>query len=331
MFSFRFSPAWRNGTFAGLVVFAALVAAPADAGEGVRRALLVGCTEFPEMKKLYGEEGYAGIRLTASQNDVELLRNVLVEKHGFDAQNIVSLAGWDEAAEETRPTRRNIERAFKRMAVNVQPGDVVVVFLASHCTQLPLPPAGDESDPTRKNVPASVRTAERDKYDEIFMAADAGGLDWEKRKLPNGIFDHELASWIQDIRLRGALVCAIVNTPHAAGLLDVAPEMLLKEPSRDDTPKGQGQFENLVALYACHADEHEPSMAVQLDPPGGEKPHGLFTWMLCEGLRKDGASERSYRELLSAVLDAYRQRGSTPVPAGEGELDRATLVGGAAK
>lgn len=311
----------RAAIAAGLVVSAS----PAGLADGIRRALLIGCTEFHEMQKLYGEEGYGGIRLRGPANDVAALRTVLIDQWSFDAARIAVLTGWDESAADSRPTRANIRAAFEKLVDESGRDDLVLVYLASHCPQLPVPPTEAEAarDKTRAAAPASVRTAERDGLDEVFLAADAGALDWENRKVANGVLDHEFATWLQRIRERGAFVVAIVNTPHAAGLLDTGPELLARNPGRDDSPKGQSRMKGLAALYACHADEATVEMDVAVGPADAQKPHGLLAWSLCEALRKEEARAWSYRQLFTAVADAcQRHGGRAPLPASEGDLER---------
>jgi hypothetical protein len=260
---------------------------------------------------------------------VKQLHEALVQAWAFKPGDIVTLAGW-EVAEAARPTRANIVAAFEKMIEQTRSGDLVVLYLASHCTQLLTPPEGEAidpvKDPTRAAAPASARTAERDKYDEVFMPADAGAMDWENRKLDRGIFDHEFARWVQALRDRGAFVFAIVNTPHAAGLLDCTPEMLLKSPSRADTPKALAGLTGFVALYACYADESDAAMEAPAGAAGAATQPGALPGALCAALRGADAQGWSYRDLTAAIVEMYRKEGRRkPVPASEGDLEARLL------
>lgn len=288
-------------------------AAAADAVEPRRCAILVGCSEFPTLRMAYGDDGYAGIRMAGPENDVAMWRSELIERQGFAAQDIIALSGWSRDDEASRPTRGNIQRAFETTAGAVSDGSLVLVYLASHVPQVPHKPTASQPN----------TDIERDGFDEILMPADAGRLEFDERKLENGIWDHDLTRWVRELRARGAFVVVIVNAPHAAGMLDLGPETLAKKPLRADTPKSLPKIEGIALLLACAADESPVEMDFVPASEPQAAPRGLFTHVLLKSLRNGSDSPRSYRQWMDAAISEYRAAGGKgPLPMCEGDVEQ---------
>ena len=151
-------------------------AKPAAAAAGAKRALLVGCTRYANLPPASQLEGPA--------NDVVLMRMVLMEHFGFPDQAIMTLS--EEAGkargEAFRPTRENIERAFKRLARDAKPGDQVVILLSGHGAQQPEP-----------NPPPDPDNVEPDGLDETFLPADCGSWEQKHYGVANAIVDDQTA------------------------------------------------------------------------------------------------------------------------------------------
>src|SRR4051812_20869284 len=77
----------------------------AGPAKGQGRALLVGCSHYPNLEERYQLKGPA--------NDVLLMRDLLVKYFGFAAEHIVILA--EHAGKDRLPTRANIEQEFRRL------------------------------------------------------------------------------------------------------------------------------------------------------------------------------------------------------------------------
>ncbi|XP_020671843.2 metacaspase-9 [Dendrobium catenatum] len=89
-----------------------------------RLATLVGCN-------------YAGTRneLRGCINDVEAMRDLLIDRFGFDASNIVILT--DEPGAQLLPTGANIRQALRRMIDQANSGDIVFFHYSGHGTLIP--------------------------------------------------------------------------------------------------------------------------------------------------------------------------------------------------
>lgn len=301
-------------------------AAQTPAASGRRFALLVGVTEFsdPAMNR-YKLEGAA--------NDVALFRSLLLgDAFGFPASAIVSLSEPPNNA-AGRPTRANIERAFRALRDQVRPGDQVVVLLAGHGSQQPADPDPMDEEP--------------DGLDEIFLPADAAGWDESTGAVTNAIVDDDLRQWVDDIRHNGAVVWIIVDACHSgtatragrgvirdrgipAGTL-IPAEVLAaaRDRARPTTRRVRqpGAFDfsdsaDITALYAADATEAAPELPM---PDRNGPVQGLFTYTLSRILSEHTAP-LTYRDLMQRVIDRYRSEGFGTTPAFEGSgVDREVL------
>ena len=313
---------------------AALVSpAGAAAAETVpaRRALLVGCTEYPHLPHA------ARWRLEGPANDVACLREVLIQR-GFRAEDIAVLKGWP-AEEALRPTRANIERHFKRLAEQSVQGDQVVVLLSGHGSQQPAADTPDNVEP--------------DGLDELFLPADVKGWTGRKGGVANAVTDNELRGWLEGITAKGALLWVLVDSCHSGtmtrgapdrreryrfvpvtvlvpgGVVEAAQRSAAQRPPAKEKTRGQpgamalATRGNMVAMFACQSDELAPEL---IRPPGGDDFHGLFTYTLAQVLTQS-PGELTYRQLADRIVASYRSQGRwNPTPLVEGTmLDRKVL------
>lgn len=306
-----------------MVLLGTVLCVRASEAQRGHHALLVGCTEYPnlgERWELYGPE-----------NDVRLLGSILTEDFGFRSEDIVRLVGWPEE-ESRRPTRANIEREFERLA-KVGKGDQVVILLAGHGSQQP-------------NLDAS--DTEEDGLDELFLPADVKGWNGDKGEVENAITDDEIREWITTIRNRGASVWLVADSCHSGTLTRGAaqerdrsvqpealeiPEEILEAAHARTRSRGAAAEERilgvadeeggLVAMYAAQPGEVTPEG--RYPRPGGDE-HGLFTYTIARAL-KEMKTPLTYAELTEAVAEKYRADGRFhPVPAIEGgDADRQVL------
>ena len=182
-------------------------------------ALLVGCTEYPELRKGLEPADYEStVRLLGPGNDVVLMRSVLQRYLGVPEANIRTLTGWpdDPAA---RPTRENILAELRRLARAVPRGARVLFLFAGHGSQQPDAPGGDESDGA----------------DEILLPADAGRFDPSIGGVKNAITDDEVRASLLALRAAGAEVLAVFDCCHA-GTMTRGPADPDPDPGADFEP-----------------------------------------------------------------------------------------------
>lgn len=295
------------------------------------RALLVGCTTYPDLPM--------GYQLRGPGNDVALFRSLLIDQFGFGTNQITVLL--EGAEERSRPTRANIEREMLRLGDEAREGDIVVVLLAGHGSQQPDVPIDGDGD------------SEADGLDEIFLPADIRGWDGSKGTVQNAICDDELGRWIGLVRAKGAFVWAVVDACHSGTMLrgasvdrvrEVLPGALgipgdqlvaareasarTQEAARQEGGMVDGLIRDggVVALYASQSTE--PTVETRL-PPEADQPetYGLLTFTINQVLRRS-TRPLSYRDLVHAVHEQYGAWGRAyPTPLLEGTATDREVLG----
>jgi hypothetical protein len=303
-----------------LLILPFLALDPASPGQDKkiqRHALLVGVTRYDDMP--------GGKHLEGPAHDVALLKKILMERFGFEANNILTLA----EGEKQRPTRANIKSAFEKLAQMAQPGDQVFVLLSGHGSQQPARNPAEESDG----------------LDETFLPADTAAWNATTKTVHNAIIDDELGQWSKAILDRGAYLVVVIDSCHSGTALRGKDQEVLREvPAKELVPKNEldlaaqkasaknvpGGFElgqssaRLVALYAAQPNEPAP----ELPPFDGSSPkkYGLLSYTLAKTLTQ-AHTPLTYREIIQRIHGEYFHQGrSAPTPSIEGtDLDREFL------
>lgn len=279
-----------------------------------RRALLVGITKYPNVGKEF--------ELNGGNNDVDIISKVLLNKFGFNNQDITILSEkLGQTNTNKLPTKKNIEEAFIKLATGVREGEQVVVFLAGHGTELPTPtgPAGH------------------------FLPRDV--FPWKGEKgnglVPNAIPGTEIGAWLRPIAEKKANLWLIVDAcftgrmvrggitkvrqlptdPKIKGGLQVPLEAFHQEARRGGSvPKSLiplSDYDNVACMYACNPDEvtlEEPAVSGDQNSP----IIGLFTRSLGEVLL-NSSSIPTYRELNGRIMKLIAASGrNAPTPLVEG-------------
>jgi len=299
-------------TRVALVLLLALVA-QGTAQETRTRALLVGCTEYPNLK---GHRYYrTSIRLLGPANDVALLKKMFRERLGVAATDMTTLTGWPKEPDR-RPTRQNIIAQLDRLAHETAKGERVILYFAGHGTQLP----DDDGD-------------ELDGLDEVFLPADITRWLRKGRGIPEAIRDDELGEKVRAIRDRGATVWLIMDCCHAGTMVRGSGEGRRRslEPSLLGAPAvkqvagaavrfSPEQLKDVVATYASQS--FRTALEVELPPRDpAAKWHGVLSFSLAAQLRLTGGN-LTFRELQDRLVNAYQiYNCAGTVPVVEGDLD----------
>jgi len=301
---------------AGLLFLLALLTAAAPsavAGIPNYRALLVGVSEYPHLKK--------DLSLDGPRNDVARMREVLVAR-GFPPQSIAVLADGVTGAE--LPTRARILAELEKLARTAKAGDYIVLLMAGHGSQQPVP------------VGSPYAADEPDGLFEIFLPRDvegwgnkAGGSEGEVK---NAIVDNEIRALVDRMTAAGAFVWGIFDSCHSATLvrsagnsevklrqvtpadLGVPPEVLDRAVARAsgaarapaaDRPRARSIGPNeggAVFFYAAQTFEPTPEMRLPAGAPD-RRSHGLFSFTIMQAL--EGGASMSYQQLAQQVLTRY--------------------------
>jgi hypothetical protein len=340
-----------RAALAGLVLGLALIlgarAAPERQGAGAkekappagkegpaRYALLIGVTEYAHLDKSWWLEGGA--------NDVLLMRDLLTEKFGFPAANVVILSEAEGKNDPRRlPTRENIRRECERLARRAHAGDQVVVHMSSHGCRPP-----DPKEPTGFNnflLPRDCR------WDE--GAGEMAGV----------IRGRELGDWLAPLPAKKALLWVVVDACHsgqgvrglgekprqvdveralkvpAAAIRKAEERARTAAPNREMTRgEGEAPFRDVplgrqpgvVLTYACLSRQQTVEGRFPHPVDGDRRPFGLLTHTLSCLLRA-ATEPLTYRELLQRVQNRYTADARDwPTPVIEGSFqDRAVLSG----
>ena len=320
------------------LIVAGFVGSDCVAMDESKSALLIGVSSYPNLAIRY--------QLAGPQNDVELMRELLIERFSFSSESITVLSEESgSSAPLLLPTRANIEREFLRLAEAVQTGDEVVVFFAGHGAQQPEQAGG---------VP------ETDGLDEIFLPRDVDRWEQKLGVVPNAINDNQIAEWLELMQAKDAHIWAIFDCCHSGDMsrgvrgqerfvdpveMDglAIPPGAMTASLNDKTTRGSaskkqmtGQedgvltssfssLDNLAVLYACQS--HEKAIELPFPAKPAEKSFGLLTYSLRAALSK-AKGPISYRELTREVYHEYVAAGrmSGPTVLAEGaDLDRLVL------
>jgi len=313
--------------------FATLVAsifAAAPLQSGVRRALLIGCGDYPLLERADPAAYEATVRLAGPANDVALLRDVLVRELDFESANVRTLVGWP-ADELLRPTRARILAELEALRDASGTGDFVFVHFSGHGTQ----------QPSRERDSA----VEPDGLDEVLLPADVAVFDPAQGSIPGALRDDEIGAALAAIRDRGATVWFVVDACHSGSILRGDDEVrwrgldpaLLAVPRATRRAAGSNSggghaasapiaLDRIALFHGAQSHGRAPEYEIEID--GVSQSHGLFTWLLAQELvRTRGAV--TYRELIARVVAAYQAwpcRVTVPGASGD-DLERLVFGG----
>src|SRR5436309_10620517 len=218
--------------------------------------------------------------LDGAVNDVQIMRDLLVTLHGFNASDIGILT--DQTA-----TRSAIFRELgQRLVESTRSGDVVFFYFSGHGSQV-----------------RNSRSREADRLDESILPADS------RRGAPD-IRDKELLAIFNAILDRGARLTIVLDTCHsgsgARGLdgglhyRGVSPDLRdVADPFDAPAPERRG------ALVLSAAQDFDLAFET-LDDSG--KIRGAFTWALARAMRDADAGEPASETFLRAAARLHAER-----------------------
>jgi uncharacterized caspase-like protein len=262
-----------------------------------RWALLIGIDRYPQLAERY--------QLAGGVNDVRALSQVLVERHGFPAENVIQLL--DEAA-----TRDGILEALEDLVQRVGEGDAVLVHYSGHGSQV-LDLDGDEDDG----------------LDETIFPSDSGRAPDPNRD----IVDDEIHAWLGRLTARTPNVTLIFDCCHsgtitrgAGRVRGVEPDLRRPAgqpvPARRGTaggavPSGEAAPPLHILLTACLSGE--TSHEVELGE-GGES-RGALSCLLVRALTA-AAPDATWNSLFETVAPQVTAIYSDQHPQIEGQGER---------
>ena len=275
-----------------------------------RRALLIGIDAYQPPDRA----------LTGCVNDVELMRDVLVDHFQFAKENVTLLT--DAAA-----TRLGILQGLEALLQATQPGDNVVVHYAGHGSQM-TDREGDE--------PGGL--------DSTWHTVDSNAWDGNAQKWVGenrDITDDEIAIWIEKFAARTEYLTIVVDACHSGGISRDASEDRSRGSKTDDRPvaelppspighlprrdersvSGWGGPAQRYALIAGCRDEERSMEVLPWPAQGRDKAHGALTWFLTRNLLEAEAGT-TYKDIFEMATAQVTREVPGQHPQMEGRIDR---------
>ncbi|MDQ6611539.1 MAG: caspase family protein, partial [Gemmatimonadota bacterium] len=287
---------------------------PPAAGTPARRALLIGIDAYRAPERA----------LTGCVNDVELMRDVLVEHFQFPAENVTLIT--NELA-----TRLGILQGLESLLQSTGRDDNVVIHYAGHGSQM-TDREGDEPS----GLDSTWHTVDSNAW-------DASTQQWVGEN--RDITDDEIAIWIERFAERTQYLTIVVDACHSGSISRDAGETRARGSTPDTRPVSElppspigalpkremrsasgwgAPAQSFVLISGCRDEER--SMEVNPSPDAGrDKPHGALTWFLTKNL-KESESGTTYRDVFEMATAQVTREIPGQHPQMEGRVDR-TIFG----
>ena len=285
------------------LVLSILTTTLSAAPRGSRRALLIGINDYSAAPAPGLRDSRAPARdwtnLDGAVNDVRLVRDILVARHGFASADIVTLT-------DREATRAAILSAIDSVLVRkARKGDVLLFYYSGHGSQ----------------VRNSLST-ETDKLDESIVPADS-------RRGASDIRDKELSVAFNRLLDSGARLTVVLDACHsgsgARGLTGGLRHRGVKPDLRDIAdPTNAPRPEDRGALVISAAEDFDLAYETIDD----KTIRGAFSWAFARALRDAGPGEAAGDTFLraQAVLRA-EMPAQNPVLAGRAEMRDTPFLG----
>jgi len=273
-----------------------------------RFALLIGVGKYAHLSE--------GEQLGGSGNDVEAMRQLLVERFGFHPKNVTTLIDDQATGQNIRAAIQALIDMISKLPAGGPPAQVVVHF-SGHGSQIPDQPDGPDHD-------------EDDGLDETWVPYDSTKQGGEQ-----DIRDDEINSLVSSICQDGqARLLIVADCCHSGtGARGTTKTRKLNREVRPTVPSANAVItrkrlpEGAVFLSACRAQEREPEFQ------DDSKTYGLLTRFLVETLNEEQSVSRlSYDLLQRSIVGRYqrdRRVMQAPIPQLEGSVSalQSTILG----
>ncbi|CAM8929576.1 unnamed protein product [Rhodiola kirilowii] len=233
-----------------------------------KRAFLCGVSYRKQKHKLIG-----------AINDIKSIRQLLLETYDFQEEAILVLTEMEPPA--YLPTKRNIQRGFKWLVKDMQPGDSLMFYYSGHgLRQL------DFNDD------------ELDGFDETLCPMDF--------KEAGMILDNEINNSIVRPLIEGVTLHAIVDSCHSGTILDLPYVYDIEKEQWEDNSPPSGEYKGTagglaISFGACK----DRQLAADTSAFTKKNMTGAMTWSLIHAVRLHPSL--TYGELLDSMLKSIQK------------------------
>jgi uncharacterized caspase-like protein len=260
---------------------------------GRRRAVLIGINDYTAAKPYQRDLP----NLSGAVNDVEEIARLLVERHGFDPRDIVTLTN-------TKATRSAILSALQRHLLRpAAKDDVLLFYFAGHGSQV-----------------RNSRSDESDLLDESLVPADSS-VD------VRDIRDKELRPIFNRILDRGARLTVILDNCHSASGARGTRVRGVRADLRDvvDGTNYGPRPEDRGALVIAATQDTDNAWETRDQQ---KRMHGAFSWAWIRAMRDASPSEPASATFARAAARLRAERPSQkPVLAGLRRITQTPFLG----
>jgi hypothetical protein len=277
----------------------------AGLASGSSRALLIGVNDYLAVPDLRG-----------ALNDVEFLREILISRFGFEADDIEVLLDRDA-------TRKGVLAAFDRLAARTQEGDLVYVHYSGHGSQVKDLDGDEEDGQDETLIPHDGRTPGvpditddeiGDKLDALRAKTTVVVLD----SCHSGTATRSMGALSDATALRGGMTPRYVPSDTRTELYST-----LRRESAVGTRAVVPLVQSGHVLLTGAAFNEEA-----LDGPVDRRSHGLFSYAFGKSLSRS-APTASAREVFAGVEEEFErirgQLGLNKMPDPQLEAESADL------
>jgi uncharacterized caspase-like protein len=280
-------------TLAVITLLFVVCAGNADHHQGRRRAVLVGINDYsaaqPHKRDLPN--------LSGAVNDVEEIKQLLIQRHDFHARDIVTLTN-------RQATRKAILSALQRHLLQpAAKNDVVLFYFAGHGSQV-----------------RNSRSDEADRLDESLVPADSSAKVRDIR-------DKELRPIFNHILDRGARLTVMLDNCHSgSGARGAAVRGVRADlrDVRDGTHYGPRPEDRGALVIAATQDTGDARETRDQQ----KKMHGAFSWAWIRAMRDASPVEPASETFARAAARLRAERPSQqPVLAGLARVTQIPFLG----
>ncbi len=268
----------------------------ASFASSAQHALLIGIADY---------EGTSLSNLPGAANDLLIVKNVLVEKLGFDEANI-------DVIKDSEATHTGIADAFAKLRSRVKAGDSVYIHYSGHGSY-----TQDHNGDELNN---------QDDQTWVSFAARSG----KYKGVDNfDVLDDEINHWLGELAAKANLVIYVSDSCHSAtNTRGNTPALRAAPPLEGKHPLGEATYQsvsldNVVRIAAARDDQTAGEF---LHKSGSH--YGLFTWHWVEEIDRARPGD-SWRQVFERTrAGVFRRNGRTQTPQIAGRQADFGIAGG---